>query len=185
MKKQINPTIKAHLIQSAFILLSLLAVCAIPFALAQRNSSKQSKQFQKAFGSSRPLTTSEGKIHERIDVPELPRKCIKPKERAPVINNLLEPLACVEAVVNVSATLGNQAESFVVVNPTNTNNLVAFSNYPGTSSIFRAYSMDGGANWTRGTVATGVACCDGQAAWDTFGNLFLVYINNSLNQVNV
>ena len=71
------------------------------------------------------------------------------------------------------------------VNPTNTNNLVATSNNPGTNSIFRAYSTDGGATWTRGTVATGVACCDGQAAWDTFGNLFLVYINNSVNQINV
>ena len=37
MKKQINPTIKAHLIRGAFYLLLLLAVCAIPFALAQRN----------------------------------------------------------------------------------------------------------------------------------------------------
>jgi hypothetical protein len=73
----------------------------------------------------------------------------------------------------------------VVVNPTNTNNLVAFSNNPGTASIFRAYSTDAGASWTRGTVATGVACCDGQAAWDTFGNLFLVYINNTLNHINV
>ena len=35
MKKQINPTIKAHLIRSAFYLLLLLAVCAIPFVLAQ------------------------------------------------------------------------------------------------------------------------------------------------------
>ena len=35
MKKQINPTIKAHLIRSASYLLLLLAVCAIPFALAQ------------------------------------------------------------------------------------------------------------------------------------------------------
>ena len=34
-------------------------------------------------------------------------------------------------------------------------------------------------------VATGVACCDGQAAWDSFGNLFLVYINASVNQINV
>ena len=34
MKKQINPTIKAHLIRSAFYLLLLVAVCAIPFALA-------------------------------------------------------------------------------------------------------------------------------------------------------
>src|SRR6267143_1371761 len=38
MKKQLNPTIKAHLIQSAFYILLLLAVCLIPFALAQRNT---------------------------------------------------------------------------------------------------------------------------------------------------
>jgi len=186
MKKQINPTIKAHLIRSAFILLSLLAVCAIPFALAQRNGSNQSKQFQKALGSSQPLTTPEGQIPEGIDVPDGTRKCIKPQERAPKTTDLLfTPLACLEPVVNVSATLGNQAESFVNVNPTNTNNLVATSNNPGTASIFRAYSTDAGATWTRGTIATGVACCDGQAAWDTFGNLFLVYINNGLNQINV
>src|SRR5690242_20671944 len=42
MKKQINPTIKAHLIRSAFYLLLLVAVCAIPFALAQRNTAKPS-----------------------------------------------------------------------------------------------------------------------------------------------
>src|SRR5689334_2951657 len=41
MKKQINPTIKAHLIRSAFYLLLLVAVCAIPFALAQRNTIKR------------------------------------------------------------------------------------------------------------------------------------------------
>ena len=41
MKKQINPTIKAHLIRGAFYLLLLLAVCAIPFALAQRNATRQ------------------------------------------------------------------------------------------------------------------------------------------------
>ena len=38
MKKQINPTIKAHLIRGAFYLLLLVAVCAIPFALAARNT---------------------------------------------------------------------------------------------------------------------------------------------------
>jgi N-acetylneuraminic acid mutarotase len=42
MKKQINPTIKAHLIRSAFYVLLLLAVCVIPFALAQRNTTKRS-----------------------------------------------------------------------------------------------------------------------------------------------
>ena len=44
MKKQINPTIKAHLIRGAFYLLLLLAVCAIPFALAQSRSRGTSKQ---------------------------------------------------------------------------------------------------------------------------------------------
>ena len=39
MKKQINPTIKAHLIRGAFYL--LLAVCAIPLGLAQRNAMKR------------------------------------------------------------------------------------------------------------------------------------------------
>ena len=42
MKKQINPSIKAHLLWSALILLALLAVCAIPFALAQRNAARRS-----------------------------------------------------------------------------------------------------------------------------------------------
>src|SRR5262249_50755678 len=38
MKKQTNPTIKAHLIRSAFYVVLLLVVCVIPFALAQRNT---------------------------------------------------------------------------------------------------------------------------------------------------
>src|SRR5438093_5987184 len=45
MKKQIHPSIKAHLLWSALILLSLFAICAIPFALAQsrgRGTTKQS-----------------------------------------------------------------------------------------------------------------------------------------------
>jgi hypothetical protein len=42
MKKQINPTIKAHLIRSAFYVILLFAVCVIPLALAQRNATKRS-----------------------------------------------------------------------------------------------------------------------------------------------
>src|ERR1044071_3552221 len=44
MKKQINPTIKAHLIRSAFYLLLLLAIVAIPFALAQSHSRGTARQ---------------------------------------------------------------------------------------------------------------------------------------------
>src|SRR5213078_5260591 len=44
MKKQINPTIKAHLLRSALYLLLLVAVCAIPFALAQSRSRGTAKR---------------------------------------------------------------------------------------------------------------------------------------------
>ena len=44
MKKQLNPAIKAHLIRSAFYLLLLLGVCAIPFALAQSRSRGTARQ---------------------------------------------------------------------------------------------------------------------------------------------
>jgi Kelch motif len=43
MKKQINPTTKAHLIRGAFYLLLLLAVCAIPFALARTATNPRPK----------------------------------------------------------------------------------------------------------------------------------------------
>src|SRR5438876_1769511 len=55
MKKQINPTIKAHLIRGAFYLLLLIAACAIPFALAQRNVAKQGVAKQ---GGAKPAATS-------------------------------------------------------------------------------------------------------------------------------
>src|SRR5438270_11571748 len=41
MKKHINPSLKAHLMRGACYLLLLIAVCAIPFALAQRNATKR------------------------------------------------------------------------------------------------------------------------------------------------
>jgi len=56
MKKQINPTIKAHLIRGAFYLLLLLAVCAIPFVLA-RAATKRTVTKQSA-GQSMPLSPS-------------------------------------------------------------------------------------------------------------------------------
>src|SRR6476619_2484753 len=45
MKKQIKPHVKAHLIRGGFYLLLLLAVCVIPFALAQRTVSKRTLTF--------------------------------------------------------------------------------------------------------------------------------------------
>jgi len=54
MKKQINPTIKAYLIRSAFYFLLLLPVCAISFALAQRNNSDKQKIATPAHSDSVP-----------------------------------------------------------------------------------------------------------------------------------
>ena len=121
-----------------------------------------------------------------MDVPNGTRKLPPPAGRtspaAPAPG--YEPLTCLAPVVNASQRSGNEDESFVVINPTNPNNLVAFSNLE-TNSVFRGYSIDGGATWTRGTVATGQACCDGQAVFNSFGNLFLVYINGNVNEIDV
>ena len=54
MKKQINPTIKAYLVRSAFYFLLLLPVCAISFALAQRNNSDKQKMATAAHRHSVP-----------------------------------------------------------------------------------------------------------------------------------
>src|SRR5256885_145903 len=48
MKKQINSTINAQLPRGAYYLLLLLAVCAIPFALAQQRSIQTGKAFHPA-----------------------------------------------------------------------------------------------------------------------------------------
>src|SRR5437868_11937506 len=42
-EKQINPSNKAHLIRGAFCVLVLLAVCVIPFALAQRTTANRNR----------------------------------------------------------------------------------------------------------------------------------------------
>ena len=62
MKKQINLTTEAYLIRGAFYLLLLLAVCAIPFALGQRNTGGKNSSGKKvtigAASSVAPATTT-------------------------------------------------------------------------------------------------------------------------------
>jgi hypothetical protein len=65
MKRQTNPSSKAHLLRGAFYLLLLVAVCLIPFALGQRTIGKGGKQAQKALGQSQPLT-----ISDNVQVPD-------------------------------------------------------------------------------------------------------------------
>ena len=72
MKKQINPTIKAHLIRGAFYLLLLLAVCAIPFALARRNTAaeKMSRTVSNPHSAQIPALAPASAF--RAPVPKLP-----------------------------------------------------------------------------------------------------------------
>src|SRR5947199_4052821 len=106
MKKQ-NSTIKAHFLWSALILLSLLAVCAIPFALAQR--SKQSKQVQGALGAGSPVvqqnfeSSAVGSGNEQYKVRMMPATLPGPvslggfENPAPVLRSLLPS---VNALIN-------------------------------------------------------------------------------------
>src|SRR5438034_5234799 len=64
MKKQ-NPSIKAHLLWSALILLLLLAVCAIPFALAQSRNRGTTKQ--SAAKTNAPANMYNPQLANRID----------------------------------------------------------------------------------------------------------------------
>ena len=70
MKNQIHRTIKAHLLRGAFYLLLLLAACAIPFALAQRNVATPSKA--KASRAWEFLTTSNAAAAPALTVSVIP-----------------------------------------------------------------------------------------------------------------
>jgi hypothetical protein len=76
--------------------------------------------------------------------------------------------------INASKLAGNEDESTIGIDPVNTSKIAIVSNNDSASTIFRAYSTNGGTTWTTGSIAG--ACCDGQMTFDSFGNLFLVYL---------
>ena len=154
----------------------------VDYGIFNERSSEVKKKPQSQ-GITMTSTPPPGDDEEGSNDPKPP----KPHDRPgiPVDPSFLDqPLACTATVVDASAAAGNEDESFVVVNPTNTQNIVVFSNLD-ANSIHRSYTTNGGTNWTHGTVATNVACCDAQAAWDSFGNLFMVYISASGGQINI
>jgi hypothetical protein len=89
--------------------------------------------------------------------------------------------------VNQTRKTGDDNECAISKNPTNPNQLFAFCNTSGPGLVAMR-STDGGATWTYPdpadkTIADGdagqgpAACCDPTSAWDTFGNLYLTYID--------
>ena len=94
---------------------------------------------------------------------------------------------------NLSQMANYQNECAIAKNPTNKLQLFAACNNS-TGGIFAARSIDGGANWiypdaADKTIADGdagqgpAACCDPTLAWDTFGNLFVTYVDDALTGI--
>ena len=91
---------------------------------------------------------------------------------------------------DVTAAPGNEAENAIAINPTNPQNVVAMSTLPDVPAGLRVgVSFDGGQTWTRQLIGTGgqlgEICCDQQLAWDRFGNLWMVYLLNTSDNVQV
>ena len=94
---------------------------------------------------------------------------------------------------NTSQKPGSDAECASAKNPANPQQVFIFCNSAGPG-MFAARSTDAGLTWfypdpTDKTIADGnpgqgpAACCDPTLAWDTFGNLFITYINASVNTI--
>jgi hypothetical protein len=78
--------------------------------------------------------------------------------------------------VNISKSAENNAEECIAINPTNPLNLFASE----TWSLMTKYSRDGGITWNDSNVsALSASIGDVSAEFDTFGNLFLVRLDNS------
>jgi Big-like domain-containing protein len=95
--------------------------------------------------------------------------------------------------VNTSRKTGDQSECAIAKNPTNKYQLFVLCNNTGPG-LFAARSIDLGKTWifpdpTDSTIADGnagqgpAACCDPNLAWDTFGNLFLTYVDAATTSI--
>lgn len=91
--------------------------------------------------------------------------------------------------VNISKKAGAQNECAIIKNPTNHQELFASCNNAGPG-LFAARSTNLGETWTYPdpadqTLADGdlsqgpLACCDPTVAWDSFGNLYLGYLDST------
>jgi len=160
MKKQINPTIKAYLIRSAFYLLLLLGVCAIPFTLAQRNSPKPSES-SPVIQQKKSESAVEDAWHGSPVVRMMPEASLGPVrlpgfEYPALVRSLLPS---VNALINnnngsIGTAQFTQSETSVV---SFASTIVAGFNDSGSEAAGNHFtgwsrSTDGGATWTDGGV---------------------------------
>jgi hypothetical protein len=79
--------------------------------------------------------------------------------------------------VDITRHKGDDAEATVAINPTNPSQAFVAVN-PFNAKV----SSDGGLTWKKGGSGVGTSCCDNAAAWDDFGNLFLLNLNLEQDQ---
>jgi hypothetical protein len=96
--------------------------------------------------------------------------------------------------VNATKTAGNQNEAGIAADPNNAQHLFFAANTDASAfpdGLRAGVSSDGGATWTTRAFADGstdtltTACCDPKSSWDTFGNLFVTYLDSTLNHAIV
>lgn len=100
--------------------------------------------------------------------------------------------------INLSKLSGDQSECAVAKNPANKLQIFVLCNNNAGAGLFAARSVNGGASWSYpdaadktiadgGNVATQgqAACCNPTLAWDSFGNLFVAYIDSGLSTIVV
>lgn len=91
--------------------------------------------------------------------------------------------------LNITHEPGNQSEGAIAINPVNPSQMFMVANEDVAEALSMAYSTDGGATWTWRQGAGGLdlpsACCDPSVSWDSYGNLFMSYIDANTQNVVV
>jgi hypothetical protein len=86
--------------------------------------------------------------------------------------------------INQPSSVGNRNETTIAIDPTDPTDAHLFAASNQSGGMFARYSSDGGGTWAPSQL-TGLptSCCDAQAAFDQFGNLFVTYIGGSNTRV--
>ena len=84
--------------------------------------------------------------------------------------------------VNITKLGGNQSEAAIAIDPLDPTHVVEFSNREYGAGMELATSVDGGATWHPSSFGRndrfGKACCDPSLSWDSYGNLFMAWLDH-------